>query len=289
MAFGRGPLSHPLLVDAIETEFVPVAVRNNVGGKEEQWCERYEEPAWNNPVVRFFAPDGAELLPREDRVWSTGAVAARVCAALEAGGRALPPWLALAREETRAAELETVSFAMHCFWEGEARLGALPGVRRTRAAWLEGHEVVEVEFEPAALPLDQLAARAQALGCADRAYASIAAQLAPLRARFGERAALAPEAPRPAQASDQLHHLGRSPLRYLPLTPLQARRVNAALAAGDDPRPLLAPRQRALEPRVVAALDASVEALAQLARPDAMDGLPAYSRALEAALAGAGR
>ena len=84
MEFGRGPLSDPRLVELIEGRFHPLLVRNNIEGEEARLLARYEEPAWNNPVVRFFAGDGSELLPRKDRVWSTEALAARIDAALAA-------------------------------------------------------------------------------------------------------------------------------------------------------------------------------------------------------------
>src|SRR5436190_13685181 len=34
--FGTAPLSHPLLVEAIETEFIPVAIYNSKPGKDEE-------------------------------------------------------------------------------------------------------------------------------------------------------------------------------------------------------------------------------------------------------------
>jgi len=59
------------------------------------------------------------------------------------------------------------------------------------------------------------------------------------RAVFGSAVLEADAPPRAAGASDQKRHL-----RTYALTPLQQTRLNAALAAGRDPRPWLSPRQR---------------------------------------------
>ena len=112
MAFGEGPLSFPPLVEAAETLFVPVAIRNNVEGYERQVLERYEEPTWNNPVVRFVDETGADVLPRKDRVWKTGPLIARVVAALAEADRPLPVWLDTVSQETSAGDVETAAFAM---------------------------------------------------------------------------------------------------------------------------------------------------------------------------------
>jgi len=112
VAFGEGPLSTPLLVEAAETLFVPVAIRNNVEGYEQGVRERYGEPAWNNPVVRYLDARGADLIPRKDRVWDLGGTVARMTAALAAAEAQVPAWLATLEEETASGEVETAAFAM---------------------------------------------------------------------------------------------------------------------------------------------------------------------------------
>ena len=102
----------PLLVEAAETEFVPVAIRNNVKGYEADVLKRYEEPAWNNPVVRFLDADGEDVIPRQDRVWQTGPLLARMTRALRAADREVPAWLDTVAAETASGEVETAVFAM---------------------------------------------------------------------------------------------------------------------------------------------------------------------------------
>ena len=112
MAFGEGPLSFPLLVEAAETLFVPVAVRNNVEGYEREVLERYEEPTWNNPVVRYVGADGVDLIERKDRVWDLGGTVTRMTAALDAAPYPIPAWFETVAAETASGEIETAAFSM---------------------------------------------------------------------------------------------------------------------------------------------------------------------------------
>lgn len=227
--FGKHVLSHPLLVEAIEDCFVPVVVRNNVDGEERRIRERYDEPAWNNPVVRFVDGDGVDLLPRADGIWDAHGIARRMVAALEKAKRPVPGYLALALAETDP-DTRTAVFEMHCFWEGEAVLGALDGVVRTRAAFRSGAEVVEVTYQPAQITLAQLTERAQAKSCRPVGADGISL----------------------AKDGDQQHALGGTPFAKLELSPIQRTKVHSSLTLGRDGKVWLTPRQLA----ALAAFDA---------------------------------
>lgn len=56
VSFGEQVLSHPLIVEVIETAFEPVFVYNNKSGKHAEILRRYGEPAWNNPVASNLIP-----------------------------------------------------------------------------------------------------------------------------------------------------------------------------------------------------------------------------------------
>lgn len=88
--FGREVLSHPALVTAIESEFLPVLVYNNRPGRDAELLERYGEPAWNYQVIRFLDGSGRDIIPRRDRVWTIKGVAARMVRTLEIRGREVP-------------------------------------------------------------------------------------------------------------------------------------------------------------------------------------------------------
>lgn len=278
--FGGGPLSHPLLVEAIETCFVPIAIHNNAGGADEAALKRFKEPAWNNPVVRFVDGDGRDLIPRRDGAWSTGEVAERMVAALEKAGRDVPRWLDMARLEAKPSSAQRVVFAMHCFWEGQARLGAIDGVIDARPAFLDGREVVDVRFDGERVTLSQLTRRAAGLECARAIFVSRAGDVAALPNDLRDRARVLAGEPRRAGADDDLRRLRRvRELDLLPLTRLQAVRANAELAADGDVRAgTLTPRQTELRRRLART---SAERLEGLARPSEMRDLLRYASELE--------
>ncbi|MFO1030141.1 MAG: VPGUxxT family thioredoxin-like (seleno)protein, type 2 [Planctomycetota bacterium] len=233
--FGKDVLSHPLLVEAIEREFVPVVVRNNVEGPEGEIRKRFVEPAWNNPVVRFLDGQQRDLLPRRDGVFDPHGIATRMAEALAAAKRPLPGYLQIARDESDR-RTERAVFAMHCFWEGEAVLGALDGVVATRSAFHDGAEVVEVTFLPARIGREPLTQAAAAKSC--RPVVADAVKAAP--------------------SSDQQHALGGTLYGKLPLTPMQRTKVHAALtlagaAAERDADAWLSPSQVAELARLRAA------------------------------------
>ncbi len=287
VSFGRSPLSHPLLVEAIEDAFVPVAIHNNKPGRDGAVLRRYREPAWNFPVMRFLDAGGTDILPRRDRIWRSGGVAMRLIEALEAAGRPVPDYLRLAASETAPERTAMATFAMQCYWEGEARLGALDGVLATRAGWLEGNEVVEVVFDPAVLGYETLLSSARQMGCAKKVYTHDLEQLRAATKLVGDDAKPPGSPARSARASDQKFALQRNELRYLPLTPMQATKVNAELrrSAGRDPSRQLSPRQRKLLDAVRKAIAKDKSALRGLKRPNALEALPAYEDELRARLA----
>ena len=86
---------------------------------------------------------------------------------------------------------------------------------------------------------------------------------------------------RRAKDSDQIYYLERTPYRFLPLTPLQARRVNGALYTKTDPKAWLSPRQLETLTKVERALAKDRGALEALARPGDVGALATYATALD--------
>lgn len=278
-------MSHPLMVEAIETLFVPLLIHNNKKGADEVILKRYEEPAWNNPVIRYVDSVGKDVIPRRDRVWTTGATARRMIAALKATRRPVPQYLQL----TAAANVpvaKQATFAMHCYWEGEVKLGSISGVLDTRAGWIGKKEVVHVTFDPAVVSYVKLLKTAQQFECASTVFAHDKEQLRVASVQVGDAAVnLPPESDqRPVRYGEQKYHLRRTPLRFLPLTRIQLVKVNSAVFAESDYRRYLSPAQVSLEKQIQSALRKDKSRLHGLAAPDDAKQLQAYAKKLRGRL-----
>lgn len=244
VGYGDAVLSHPLLQEAIESEFVPLVIQNNRPGTDAAALARFHEPAWNNPVVRYVDAAGRDLIPREDAVWTPWETAGRMVMALQAAHRAVPDYLEIVAEERDEAQLDSVTLGVHCFWEGERHFGALPGVTATEAGFAGGAEAVRITFDPRRLSAQALLEDARSAGLAGRVFARNDAQGDLARRVVGAGAVERGDPLGAAPESDRKYYLRHSPLARLDLTGLQAARVNAALGSGQDPRRWLSPRQK---------------------------------------------
>lgn len=216
--FGEGALSDPQLVPLIQRAMVPVAIFNNIGGRDRRVLESFDEPAWNNPVVRIVDADLKPLAPRFAGPYTA---------------EALEKLLAT----TTPPKTARMTMSGACFWACEAALGQIEGVVYAQVGFLNGEEVVEVEHDPAVIDRAALLKAARARSCVRHVFARTASEHAIDRAIAGEDALLTTEALRPSP-SDELYYLARSKYRDLPLDRTTKLRVNAALADGRDPSPL---------------------------------------------------
>ena len=232
-----------MIVEAIETEFVPVLVFNN-RDEDSALMKEFNEPTWNNPVVRYLNADRKDVTKRQDGLWSVGDTAKKMIAALKAEKRRVPAYLELVAAESNAKR-KTATFAMHCFWEGEARLGRLDGVLNTRSGWRDELEVVEVEYDPTAIAYESLVKTAQSMECASKVFAHNESQFQTAKKITGDRAVkLEPnQKADDAKESDLLYYLRNSKMKDLPLTRLQQVKVNAKLGIHEEPQDVLSPRQ----------------------------------------------
>lgn len=273
-------MSHPLIVEACEELFVPLLVFNNREGTDAELLEKFSEPAWNNPVIRYLNAEAEDVIERQDGIWTTAGTAARMVEALSAAGRDAPKFLrSLA---TTTDRVQSATFAMHCYWEGEAKLGLLPGVLQTRSAWADGLEVVEVQYDSAVIAYDKLLAEALRMECASTIFTHNYRQLAAARSSGAEVRAIDKASDRrDAQKSDQLYYLSNSPYRFLPLTQHQAMRINGWLGTGGDPQVELSPRQQQLLNRIEEQLAGELEWGSDLERPAEDAQLAAYAQLLE--------
>lgn len=282
MNFGSGPLSHPLIVKAAETEFVPVAVYNNVKGPDEDVLKAFKEPAWNNPVLRFLDAEKADLIPRQENVYSPDIVVLRMIAALEAAKKPVPEYLSKA-SRGEAAKSAKATFAMECYWEGEAKFGSLAGVIATRIGMLQGKEAVEVTYDEELIDYSKLVAVAKKFDCTHRVFARTDAELKIARGLVGDKAVKSDE--KLDDSTQQQYHLAQIPkYHFLPLTAFQATKVNACLAFRVDPEPFLAADQREIFKRFDKVTDAEYKSIKALKPLRTDDGRKAYAKDLKAVL-----
>ena len=263
------------MVEAIEDLFIPVLIYNN---KEHHadLLKSFQEPSWNNPVTRFLDEQGKDLIPRKDGIWKTHQMASRMIAALKAANRPVPAYLQGLTFDDNSAT--TATFAMHCYWEGEGKLGAIPGVWNTHSAWLDGLEVVEVKYDSSHTDYETLIEAAQSMECASKVFAHSESQFIKAKKAVGRRAVRTNDNAKSAKPSDQKYYLRNTPrLRALPLTKYQTTKINAAIHKGsrDEIDAQLSPRQRQLLAQLVALQ--SDTALKDLVFPEDDTKLPEYA------------
>lgn len=237
-------MSHRLLVESIEKDFVPTLIYNN---KKEDAAKlkQFKEPSWNNPVIRFFDKDWKDVIARRDGVWSTHQVTNRMIAALKKANAKNPKYVVPKHLELTSLQYseatEYASFAMHCYWEGEVQFGGITGVKLTQSAWYDGKEIVNVAFDPTVVSYQSIVEMALKVRCASMVYTRSESQkkVATKLAANKTEPIAEKEFGRPAKASDQKYYLRNSPLRLLPLTSVQEIRVNSALGRRMKPNQYL--------------------------------------------------
>ncbi|MFD2257173.1 VPGUxxT family thioredoxin-like (seleno)protein, type 2 [Luteolibacter algae] len=208
--FGRDVLSDPSVVESIETDFIPLLIHNNKGGKDAEVLRQYKEPAWNFQVVRFLDSTGKDLIPRKDKVWTAAELKPRMAAALKKAGQAQAA--ALPRKAR-------VALCQYCFWTGEMKIGAIEGVCRTEAGFFDGREVTLVEYDPARTSIEEIVSQAKAAGVASAVYLDDPSQY-PGSEKLSSSY-------RPAPPGDQKRQLQGTAFAKLNLSPEQATKVNA--------------------------------------------------------------
>lgn len=244
----------------------------------------------HNAILELLAPSGLKFTANELDNPDTSAGLARMIASLEASRRPVPRYLRLVADEYAPSPRQTATFAVRCYWEGERDLGKLDGVLASRTGVIGHDEVVEVEYDPALMSYSELVAKAQRLSCFRKVYARDTHQRLEAAALVAGVVARS-DAPVDTSTQQQFHLSMHPEYHYLPLTSLQATRLNAALFAHDDPEQFLSPAQQRLKDRIAKVLSRGRDAR------DSFDGLtprrdraglPGYCRTLQARLAALG-
>jgi hypothetical protein len=223
--YGTSTLSHPLMVEAIENEFIPLAIFNNKGGDDAQVLAKYGEPSWNNPVVRIVDAQGKDIVDRVAGNYSPQGLYGAMAETMINTSATIPGYMEVLGLEltAAAAPVKEAYYQMYCFWSGEHHLGNNEAVLTTEPGFLNGHEVVKVKYDPSKSSASELAI-----------YAA-KKDIKPVKGGNGYRIA----------SKDHYYQLQQTDFVYLPLTEVQKTKMNAAYGRGEDLKRYLSPRQLA--------------------------------------------
>jgi hypothetical protein len=193
--------------------------------------------------------DGFDLCPRNGANWTTEALLAMMRTALSKSQAKMPAWLDLVSTEVVTKKRATIAFGVGCYWVGEALLGARDGVLATRIGSLGGGEAVEVDYDPEKVGPADLVKLAAEARCARTVFVRTDAE--EKSARDLALLEVVRTTSRVALDTEQKYHLANKvPWNRIPMTEAQASRVNAAVAADEDPSRWLSPAQKKLLERM---------------------------------------
>jgi len=219
--YGNDVLRHPLLVDAIQNSFVPLCIFNNTKGEDLKILKKYGEPTWNNPVVRIVNSKGKDLVKRVNGNYSKSGLITAMNSALVANGEFIPDYMNLLEEEW-TSKTETCYLSMYCFWTGEKEIAKISGVTGTQAGFMHGKEVVKVDFDKNRISSKEIQKNAAKKSCGDELFIE----------EKGYR-----------KDKESKYFLQHNLLRFVPMTALQAAKINSGLASKEDVLHLLSPKQ----------------------------------------------
>ncbi len=241
--YGQKVLSHPLLVEAIDSLFIPLLIHNNKRGADKKTLQYFKEPAWNNPVVRIVDDQLQDLTPRIAGQYTKQALVAGMIQALHQQHLEIPLYLQLLSEELNARKsgLETTYFSMYCFWAGEKYLGGLKGVYSTTAGFMDGKEVVQVVYNPLEISYLTLMQSAAEVRCGDEVYTNDPVEVRQAKITLGKSKVHPQKTFKPDKTPK--YYLSKTPYKYVQMTALQACRANSMIAKGQNCDSIFSPGQ----------------------------------------------
>ncbi|MBK8502462.1 MAG: thioredoxin family protein [Saprospiraceae bacterium] len=203
--YGKVVLSHPLIVETIETYFVPVAIYNNRTGKDASVLAYYREPSWNNPVVRIVSDDKSDLVPRLNGNYTPSGLVAYLIHGMKKAGYPIPDYLPRLSDELAANE--------------------------------KG-----VEKNPSIINLETIIKEGEKTNCADQLYFSNEKQKNKAQNTLGQDKVKKAEAFRLDE--EPKYYLSKTDYRLVPMSAIQSVKINALIGQGKSPLHLLSPRQQ---------------------------------------------
>lgn len=238
--FGREVMSNPLVVDVIENEFVPLCIFNNKGGEDAQILKKFREASWNNPVVRIINPEGKDITQRMGS-FHPKQVINGIADALKKTHHQIPTYFKLLQKQVNAqyGTTEKAVFPMYCFWSGELKLGQIKGVINTKPGFMNGREVVEVQFDKEQTSFRNLLRTAKKYQAIEGAFVKGEQQKKVATSEFGK----VQRTGRFRLDKEPKYYMSKTRYKHLPMLPLQRIKVNLALYTQQNPQQFLSPSQ----------------------------------------------
>jgi hypothetical protein len=220
--YGRDVLSHPLMVEAIENEFIPLAIFNNRPGKDAGILKQYNEPSWNNPVTYFVDAKGIDIIPKLANSYHPLSMYRKMVEVIQKVQGKIPRYLETLGDDLKLnyGHTEETIYETPCFWSGETSLAQHPAVITTLSGWIHGKEVVKVHYDPEKGILKDL-----------NNYA------------FEQRFFLIDNHEAFVEDKNPQYYLKQSNFSFLPLSIAQRTKINHAIPYKLNPEEYLSPKQ----------------------------------------------
>lgn len=214
------------------------------------------------PVVRILAPNGialAEVRPGPRRIAAVLRSLIEGCVLLD---QRVPNWVRLELARLEACDACSIRFDVPAEGGADLRLGAMTGILGVRAEHRVDREHLEVHFDPRRISPRSLILAADGGRGVLRLYTDDAEQRELGEELLEEEVRPLPlgEAPLPPSET----HLSRSDLALVPLTRIQATRIESTLAREERVEALLSPNQWTWRNRL---------RHARATRPEVLEGL----------------
>lgn len=241
--FGADVMSDPWIVETLENEMVPLCIYNNKRGEDERVLKNFQEPSWNNPVMQICLSDGHSL-GRLSGVYTKRGVVSFILDALKPHDQKVPQYLTLYHDQLLARETgtEILIFSTACFWSGEGSVGDLRGLVSTESGWMNGREVVKIEYNPLVSSFENMLLQIKNRGCLSKVYTDKPKEVEVTIEILGQDGVQGMGAYR--RDDDTKYYLQKSKYAKLELFDLQASRLNACLMKQTNCDYLLSTRQK---------------------------------------------
>jgi hypothetical protein len=237
--YGEAVLSHPLVVEAIESLFIPLAIYNSEPNRDTDMLAKLSENSSNQTVIRIVNSRGTDLTERVvDNLTMDGILSAII----ESLSGETPQYVEILYEEYKIPQnTESAIFPVHCFWAGEVELGPSRGILQTIPGKVGEREAIQVVFDSNVTSYRKLLEESHTFGLCKDAYYSNENQRKVAEEMFGDKGVKRSGKFVPDRTPK--YYLSQTSYESVPMTDRQAILVNSDLFFKEDPKARLSPRQ----------------------------------------------